>query len=279
LSGLFYRTINMLEENIKPVYVFDGSPPVFKRAEVERRKAVRAEAAVEWKAALERGEIEEARKAAMRATTVTDEMISDAKHLLSLMGVPVVQAPGEGEALAAIMARRGDVWAVASQDYDTLLFGAPRLVRNLGMAGRKKYIKGGYVVINPEMIVLNDALAELDITREQLIALGILVGTDYNSGGVHGIGPIKALALVKEKKDTKLIAESVEWQFDVPFQDIFDFYVNPPSEPYNISFGNIDSDRLISFLVDSCDFSEERVRSAIARIPSKRGSLYEWGKK
>jgi flap endonuclease-1 len=276
VSGLFYRTINLLEAGIKPVYVFDGPPPHFKRAEVEKRKAARAEAAVEWKAALERGELEEARKAAMRAVTVTDEIIGDARNLLHLMGIPVVQATSEGEALAAVMAERGDAWAVAGQDFDTLLFGAPRLVRNLGTAGRKKYIKSGYVTVNPDLIVLKDVLKQLDIGREQLIILGILVGTDYNQGGIRGIGPKKALKLVKEKKSLEAVLAETGWSFEVSAQDIFDFYMNPPKAPYEIIFKPADGDALRNFLLER-DFSAERVDNAIARLPKKKGSLHEFG--
>jgi len=131
LSGFFYRTINLMEAGIKPAYVFDGEPPAFKKRELERRREAREEAEEKWHEALERGDIEEAKKYAMRATKLNETLIEDAKKLLQLMGVPVVQAPSEGEAQAAYMAKKGDVYASASQDYDSLLFGAPRLVRNL----------------------------------------------------------------------------------------------------------------------------------------------------
>lgn len=183
LSGLFYRTVNLLEAGVRPIYVFDGRPPEFKHAEAVRRREARAEAHEKWQAALAAGELAEAKKQAARSTTLTDEMLDDARALLAAMGVPVVQAPSEGEALCARMAAAGDAWAVASQDFDTLLFGAPRLIRNLSIYGRRKYRKQGWVMVNPEMITLDSALEALEISRDQLIILGILVGRTIIKAG------------------------------------------------------------------------------------------------
>lgn len=183
LSGLFYRTINLMEAGIKPAYVFDGKPPEFKRKELEKRREAREEAELKWKEALAKGNLEEARKYAQRATKVNEMLIEDAKKLLQLMGIPIIQAPSEGEAQAAYMASKGDVYASASQDYDSLLFGAPRLIRNLTITGKRKMPgKDVYVEIKPELVVLDEVLKELKITREKLIELAILVGTDYNPG-------------------------------------------------------------------------------------------------
>ncbi|MBI5060963.1 MAG: flap endonuclease-1, partial [Candidatus Aenigmarchaeota archaeon] len=192
LSGLFYRTVKLLEARIRPIYVFDGEPPAFKAEEAARRREVRESAAREWKSALERGDLAEARKHAQRAVSLDDEMLEDSKKLLEAIGIPVIQAPGEGEALASAIVKNRDAYAVATQDYDSLLFGAPRLVRNLSVTGKKK--RGdSYVVVKPEMIVLDDVLQKNEISQNQLILLGILVGTDYNPGGVPGYGPKKAL--------------------------------------------------------------------------------------
>ncbi|MEX2750246.1 MAG: FEN1 family endonuclease, partial [Candidatus Freyarchaeota archaeon] len=136
LSGIFYRTINLLEVGIKPVYVFDGEPPELKLETVEERVKVRREAAKRWEEALEKGDLEEARKFAQASSKLTDEIVEESKRLLEAMGVPYVQAPSEGEAQASYMARRGDAWGVASQDYDSLLYDSPRLVRNLTISGR-----------------------------------------------------------------------------------------------------------------------------------------------
>ncbi|MDK2464494.1 MAG: flap structure-specific endonuclease, partial [Candidatus Korarchaeota archaeon] len=173
-SGIFYRTANLLSLGITPVYVFDGEPPEFKRRELEERAARREEAREKWAEAAERGDVEEMRKYAQAALELTDEMVEDAKRILELMGVPWVQAPSEGEAQAAHMAARGDVWAAASQDYDSLLFGSPRLVRNVTITGKRYYRKRpGYYRLEPELIVLEELLSSLGITREQLVDMAI----------------------------------------------------------------------------------------------------------
>jgi len=177
LSGLLYRTINLLEYGIKPVYVFDGKPPELKLLEIEKRRRVREKAVEEWVKAMEEGRRAEARKYAQRALFITNDMVDEAKKLLNYMGVPWVQAPSEGEAQAAYMAIRGIVWAVGSQDYDSLLFGAPKLVRNLTISGRRKLPgKDEYVEVNPELIELGDVLKALKLRdRAQLIDLAIIL--------------------------------------------------------------------------------------------------------
>lgn len=177
------------------MYVFDGKPPEEKTLEIARRRKVREEAMDKWVKLLEEGKREEARKYAQRALFLTDDMVEDAKKLLRLMGIPVVQAMADGEAQAAVIAREGKAWAAGSQDYDSLLFGAPRLVRNLAITGRRKLPnKDEYIEIKPEIIELNEVLKALKLKdRTQLIDLAILLGTDLNPDGVPGIGPQRAL--------------------------------------------------------------------------------------
>src|SRR6266699_3934437 len=155
LSGLLYRTTNLAERGIRLVYVFDGVPPALKETEIKRRRAVKEEATVKYEAAISRGEVEEAKKYAQATASLKDMMVEDAHRLLEYLGVPYVQAPSEGEAQAAYMASRGDVWAAVSQDYDSLLFGATRLVRNLAISGKRKLpMREAYVQVDPEMIEL-----------------------------------------------------------------------------------------------------------------------------
>src|SRR5437660_12288368 len=105
------------------------------------------------------------------------------------------------------MAARGDVWAAVSQDYDSLLFGATRLVRNLAISGRRKLpMREAYVQVDPEIIELTATLESLGLTREQLIDLGILIGTDFNPDGFKGIGPKTALKLLRASVNTENIA-------------------------------------------------------------------------
>ena len=278
LSGLFYRTTKLMAVGVKPIYVFDGKMPEFKRATAAQRRDVRAEAAREWKEALARGDLEEARKYAQRASELTDEMIRDSKHLLKALGVPAIQAPSEGEALCSLMVQKGDVYAAATQDYDSLLFGCDRLVRNLSITGKRK--RGKEIInVEPELILLKDMLEGLGISHNQLIILGILVGTDYNPGGVSGYGPKKALELVKRKKTLKAVLAEVIWDFDVAAEEIYDFFRKPLEVDYDIEFNDVDEDAVKRLLCDEHDFSEERIDSALQKLREEKKSqksLSKW---
>jgi flap endonuclease-1 len=270
LNGLFYRTISLAEEGVKPVYVFDGKPPEIKKREIEERIRRKEEAAQKYRVAVERGRLEEARKYAQQAAKLTNDMVEESKELLSAMGIPWVQAPAEGEAQAAYMARRGDAWAAGSQDYDSLLFGAPRLVRNLAITGRRKLPgKSQYVEVKPEVIELDAVLKGLGISREQLIALAILLGTDYNPGGVKGYGPKTALKLVKALKDPEKVFRAVpkhEWAGVDPME-IFKYFMNPPvTSNYRITFKEPDEEKVKEILVERHDFNPERVERALERL-------------
>jgi len=280
LSGFFYRSLNLIEAGIRPIYVFDGKPPEFKKAEAEARHEARKKAHEEWVAALEAEAYDEAKKFAKRAVFLNKEMIEGAKELLAVMGFPVVQAPSEGEALCSVMVKNKDAWATASQDYDSLLFGSTRLIRNLSVSGKRKYQKTEWTTVNPELLVLKDVLSELEITHDQLIILGILIGTDYNPGGIHGIGPKKALELIKNKKTMAKIFESehpmrsgdaasgggLAWNFEISPQEIFDFFKNPPVDEYKIKFSEPDPDKIKKILIDKHEFSEERVENGLKRL-------------
>lgn len=270
LSGLFYRTINLVEEGLKPVYVFDGKPPEMKRKEIEERVARKKEAAEKYAKAKESGSIEEARKYAQATSELSSDMVSEAKRLLDYMGIPWVQAPADGEAQAAHLAQKGDAWAAGSQDYDSLLFGAPRLVRNLAITGKRKLPnKDEYVEVKPEIIDLNAMLKALGITREQLILLGILVGTDFDPDGIKGYGPKTALNFVKGVKDVTKALESIKSQLpgDVDPFKIFDYFARPPvSSDYRILFKEPDVEKIKELLVREHDFSEDRVVKAAERL-------------
>jgi len=267
LSGVFYRTINLLEAGIKPVYVFDGEPPELKSETVEERRRIRQEAARKWEEALERGDLEEARKFAQSSTSLTDEMVEESKRLLEAMGVPYVQAPSEGEAQASYMARKGDVWGVASQDYDSLLYNSPYLVRNLTISGRRKLPgKKVYVKVEPELVSLDENLRELGITREQLIGIGILLGTDYNEG-VRGIGVKTALKLIREKGSIEKVVEEKKIVIEPSVEQIKQLFLNPKvTDDYEIRWKPVDRDKVFSILCDEHDFSRERVQKALERV-------------
>jgi len=269
LNGLLYRTVNLLEKDVRPVYVFDGKPPELKKAEILRRMEQKSEAIIKYEEALKRGDLEEARIYAQQTSKLTTYMVDEAKKLLTYLGVPWVQAPSEGEAQAAYMVVKGDVWASASQDYDSLLYGAPRLIRNLTISGRRKIARRNmYINISLELIFLEEVLKKLDITRVQLIDISILLGTDYNPGGVRGIGPKKALELVKRygglEKIIKIIGKE---SFNVDPFSIREIFLKPEiSDDYKLEWGNVDEDKLIKLLCDSHDFSYDRVKKAIERV-------------
>lgn len=273
LSGLFYRNSNLLELGIKPLYVFDGKPPLEKEIEIKRRRHAREEAVIKYEKALKEGDLVAARTYAQAAVTLKDELVEDAKRLLTLMGIPWIQAPSEGEAQAAFMVARGDVWAVGSQDHDSLLFGAPRLIRNLTISGRRKLPgRNLYVEITPEFIDLNETLKNLSITREQLIDIGILIGTDFNPDGVKGIGPKKALGLIREYGSLEKILPLLKGaSFPTPIEGIRKIFLSPKvTEDYSLEWREPDIEGTKAFLCEERDFSPERVEKALKAILEAR---------
>jgi len=256
LSGLFYRSINLLESDIRPVYVFDGEPPSLKRETIAKRQEIKREARREWRKAAEEGRTEDIRKYAQQTSRITDDMLTDSKMLLESMGIPYVQAPSEGEAQAAALARNGDAYAAASQDYDSLLFDAPRLVRNLTLTGRRKLPgKDVYITIKTELVVLETLLKEMGVTREQLVEIGLLIGTDYNEG-ISGVGPKTALKIVKEGKFS-------EYGLD----DLKELFLSPETtEEYTITFEPPSPEKISEILCEEHDFSETRVENAVQRL-------------
>jgi len=278
LSGIFYRTAKLVENGIKMVYVFDGPTIGFKRSTVEERKALKDQAEIRWQGALSIGDEEGARKAAQMTSHLTGEMIEQSKTLLNYMGIPIVQAPSEGEAQCAYLCQKGLVYGVSSQDSDSLLFNSPRLIRNLSMTGKRKLPRQDtYIEIKPEIIELESALKELGISREQLIIIGLLVGSDYNPG-IKGYGPKKALEMVKKEKTLDKVLKNIEWNFETPAKEIYDFYLNPPVEK-NIEIESIQlqPDKILKFMVDEFEFSQERVEKVIKTLSmSKQKSLGSW---
>ena len=268
LSGLFYRTANLIENGVRPVYVFDGEPPKFKHGTTTIRKEIKEGAKRKWEEAVREGNLEEAKKYAQQTSELTEDMVKEGKELLEAMGVAVVQAKSEGEAQCAYLCKEGLVYSTASQDADSLLFGSPLLIRNLNITGKRK-IRGKEIRIEPEMIKLESLLKNLDISRDQLIILGILVGTDYNHGGIRGIGPKKALDLVKKFKTLGEVLKNVKWDFEVDAKEIFEFFKNPPVEKIKeIKFGKLNETEIKRILCDKHDFSEQRVDNVLKKISS-----------
>ena len=269
LSGLLYRTSNLVEMGIKPIYVFDGIPPTLKEAEIKRRMQIKEEALVKYERAIREGRIEEARMYAQATSRLKDEMVKDAKRLLTLLGIPWIQAPSEGEAQAAHLVKRGDADFCASQDYDSLLFGAPRLVRNVTISGRRKLPrKNVYIEVVPEIVELQKVLETLGITYEQLVDIGILVGTDFNPQGVKGLGPKTALKLIKEHGSLENLLPHLEnAEFPVEPRKIKEIFLNPKvTDNYKIEWKQPDIEAVIAFICRERDFSEDRVRKAVEKM-------------
>jgi len=269
LSGLIYRNSNLIEAGIRVAYVFDGKPHEFKAEIIEKRRETRRKAQVKYDRAIREGRPEEARLYGQRAVTASSALVDDAKRLLTLMGVPWVQAPGEGEAQSAYMARRGDVWGAASQDFDSLLFGASRLVRNLSITGRRKLPrKNVYIKIEPELIDLKSLLGELGVTREQLIDIGILVGTDYNPEGVRGVGPKTALKLLKEHGSLEAAMPHLKnADFPYPVEEIRALFLEPRvTEEYGLEWRPPEVEGVAEFLCEEHDFDRGRVMKAVEKI-------------
>jgi flap endonuclease-1 len=264
LSGLFFRTVNFLEEGLLPVYVFDGRPPELKRKTIERRRELRMEALEEYEKALAAKDFEAARRYAQRAASLEAYMVESSADLLKAMGVPYVMAPAEGEAQAAYMASKGSVYASGSQDMDSLLFGSPRLVRNLSIVGRRKLPRRNeYVEVEPEIIHLQKLLESLEITREQLVDIGLLVGTDY-SPQVKGVGPKTALKIVKEYGSLEKAVEKGVVEIDFDYNAVRKLFLNPAvTDSYVLEWKPPVEERVYEILVEEFDFSRERVAKAL----------------
>jgi flap endonuclease-1 len=274
LSGIFFRTIHFLEKGIRPVFIFDGIPPEFKADTVRERRETRRVAGERWIQALKEGDTEEAYRQARSSSRVDAHIIGSAKELLRLMKIPVVDAPSEGEAQAASMARDGVVSYAVSQDYDSLLFGAPVLVRNLTVSSRRK-VRGRTIVVRPERIILGDVLQGHSLSREDLIKIGILIGTDFNPG-IRGIGVKTALKIVRQGLFLETIREKSP---DFDFEPVLQFFLDPPStSSYSLQWGEPNPDEILTFLCETYDFAEERVLTALDKIVERGGqrTLDQW---
>ncbi len=288
LSGIFYRNVALLSEGIKLVYVFDGEPPELKKKTHTKRGEGREIAKGRYEEARQKEDLVAMRRYSSQLVRLDDEIIEESKELLRAMGIAVVQAPGEGEAEAAYLCRvKENVYASVSQDYDTLLFGAPRLIQNLTLARRRKTFSG-WIEVKLELIELERVLNSLEINLDQLICLGILVGTDYNPKGIPGIGQKRALQIVQKYRQPVLIFENVEEQmmslseedrFD--WQEIFGLFHKPKIVDADFKFRKINEKEIKKILVKRHDFSEDRVEKQLGRLReikerNKQKGLGDW---
>jgi len=267
LTGLLYRTSNWLEKGIKPVFVFDGPPIVLKSKTLEDRIRVRTDAKEKHEKALKEGNMEDAKKYGSRALHVTKDMVDDAKFLIKALGLPVIQAPHDGEAQISFMVDNEDLYGAISQDYDVLLYGGKRLLRNIATSGKKKLPgRNVYVDVAPEIIEETEVEKQLGINREKLIWLGILIGTDFNQK-FPKIGPKTALKLVKSNNSFEDIIKETKFEPDFDYNEIVNIFMNPASTcDYRINFSVPDNEKVKKFLCDKHDFSEQRVDSVLEKI-------------
>lgn len=271
LSGLLYRTANVYEAGIRPCYVFDGEPPDLKSDTVEKRKQRRQEAEKRYEEAARRGDEAAMLKHAQQATRLEPPQVETSVALLDALNVPWVEAPSEGEAQAVRMCEDGALDSVGSQDYDALLFGAPTLVRNLTIRGR------GGKDLTPERIALEETLDELGLTRERLIEVAVLVGTDYNDG-IHGYGPKTALETVREGDFEEAVEQNPD-EFGVDVDAVKSLFLEPETAgDYDVDWDTPDTDEVVSLLCDEHDFSRDRVTDAVGRIENAttQSSLDRW---
>ena len=282
LMGLLARISNLTQQNIKLAFVFDGEPPKLKHMTLEKRKEIKIEAQKKFEKAREREDLELMKKYAARTSRLTEEMIEEAKKLVEAFGLPVINAPSEAEAQASFIVKNNDAFAIATNDADALLFEAPKIVRNLNMAGKKKRKdKLSYETINPDIIDLKENLHHLGIKQEQLIALAMLIGTDYNSGGIKGIGPKTALKLVKTYgTNFEVLFNEAKWSnfFDFSWQEVFGLIKNMQVDnDYNLKWTNVDDEKIMKLLVDGHDFSEERVKNQIEGLVKEKSKKNQKG--
>ncbi|KAG7009049.1 DnaJssubfamily C member 3 [Physcia stellaris] len=270
IMGMFYRTLRMVDNGIKPLYVFDGAPPKLKSGELAKRVARKAEANESHEEAKETGTAEEVEKFARRTVRVTREHNDECKRLLKLMGVPYIVAPTEAEAQCAVLARAGKVYAAASEDMDTLCFDSPILLRHLTYSEQRK---------EPILeIHLDRVLAGLEMERKQFVDLCILLGCDYVDP-VPKIGPQTALNLIREYGTLEKVVEYIEKDpkkkytlpVDWPYKDARELFFNPDVRPADhpecdFKWDAPDVEGLVKFLVTEKGFSEDRVRNAAARL-------------
>lgn len=269
LVGLFTRTTSLMQKGMKLAFVFDGEAPQLKQHERERRIAVKEQAMKMYKKAEEKGNLEDMKKYASRTSRLTGDMIEETKELVRALGLPVIQAKSEGEAQMAYVVNEGKAFAGVSEDYDSLLYGVNNLVKNLTISGKRKF-GATYISIKPKIINFLENINHLGIDRDQLIVLAILVGTDYNQGGIEGIGPKTALKLVKEYgTDFDSLFKKAEWDknFSTPWQDIYNLIKKMPvNKDFDLKWSKINQEKVFEILVEQHEFSKERVETTLSKL-------------
>nr|5KSE_A Chain A, Flap endonuclease 1 [Homo sapiens] len=275
LMGMFYRTIRMMENGIKPVYVFDGKPPQLKSGELAKASERRAEAEKQLQQAQAAGAEQEVEKFTKRLVKVTKQHNDECKHLLSLMGIPYLDAPSEAEASCAALVKAGKVYAAATEDMDCLTFGSPVLMRHLTASEAKK--------LPIQEFHLSRILQELGLNQEQFVDLCILLGSDYCES-IRGIGPKRAVDLIQKHKSIEEIVRRLDPnKYPVPenwlHKEAHQLFLEPEvldPESVELKWSEPNEEELIKFMCGEKQFSEERIRSGVKRLSkSRQGSTLE----
>lgn len=268
LIGINSRITKLIQYGLKLVFVFDGKSPELKKQEQERRRGVKNDAEAKYKIAMEKKDFVEMKKYASRSVKLTSDIIDETKKIIDAFGIPIIQAPSEAEAQASHMVKRGDVFAVATQDADALMFGCPRVIKNLSLVGKhKKANKLEYQTYKPEIIELSEVLNNVGIDQEQLILLSILVGTDFDPGGIKGIGPKNALKIVKEYVSKEKVVEAVKDKLEFDFDEVYNTIKNiPVTDDYELNWNTPNIDKIKEVLVEEHNFSEERVQKTLDQL-------------
>ena len=271
LQGIITRVTNLMQQGLKLAFVFDGKPPLLKVKEQEEREYRKQIAEEKLEKAKEEGDEPSMLRYSKQSIRIKKEMMDESKKLIQYLGLPVIQAPSEAEAQAAFMGEREDVDFVGSTDYDSLLYSAPKIVRNLTLSTRKRLPSGIYVSVNPELIELKEVLSNLDITQDQLIVLAILVGTDYNDG-VKKVGQKTALKLIKQYKNFDELFKEVKADFN--WKQVYATFKNMPIiKNYKLNWTNPNIDKIKELLVEKHDFNEERIDKNLERITKKSAKI------
>ncbi|XP_069479990.1 flap endonuclease 1 [Ambystoma mexicanum] len=269
LMGMFYRTIRMVDNGIKPVYVFDGKPPQMKSGELTKRSEKRAEAEKQLEAAVEAGEVENIEKFNKRLVKVTKQHNDECKRLLTLMGIPYVEAPCEAEATCAALVKAGKVYAAATEDMDALTFGTPILLRHLTASEAKK--------LPIQEFHLSRIHQDMELTHEQFVDLCILLGSDYCET-IRGVGPKRAIDLIKQHKTIEEILENIDTKkYPIPenwlHKEARQLFLEPEvidTETIELKWTEPDEEKLIEFMCGEKQFNEDRIRNGAKKLAKNR---------
>ena len=278
LSGLFHRSANLMQKGIKLCYIFDGEAPALKYRTQQMRRERKERAFEKYNKAKEKEDIDSMHKYSKQFNYLDNEMIIESKELIKALGLPLVQSPSESDAQGSFMVERKDLDYFATSDADALMHGCPRVIPNLTLSQTRNLPGGKFVYIKPYVIELKDVLKHLDINQDQLIVLGILVGTDYNPKGVHKIGPKTALKLVQQYNNFDELFKQVKTDFN--WKQIFAIFKSMPiMKNYQLKWTSPNPDKIKEILVEEHDFNEERVNKTIEKITNRdkeQSGLGKW---